>query len=208
MDRRSLLKTLTVSTAGYALATPTILQLLTSCSSEKQNNWKPLFLDEKQAFMVTQLADVILPSSQTPGALEIDTPRFLDLILKEVVTKEDQKVFRKGAVAFQNKFAEMFKKDILKGTKEDFDSLLALYFKISSEKQNEIFGYIRREDSKKGEKETLYYIYKFLIFVRKYTLFAFYTSEKIGTEVLTYEPVPGKFEACISTEEAGNVSSL
>ena len=208
MNRRNLLKVLSLSTIGNTLATPTVLKLLTSCNTIGEKTTAFLFFQKEQAFMVSQLSDIILPSTKTPGALDIDTPYFLDLVLKEVSLKKDQEVFIKGALEFQNKFYKIFKKDILTGTKEEFSYLLALYFNISSEKQKEVFSYIKSEDAKQESKERLYFIYKFLIFIREYTLFAFYTSKKIGTEVLTYTPVPGKFEVCIPIKEAGNISSL
>jgi len=208
MDRRSLLKTLTLSTAGYAVATPTLLQLLVSCTTEKKKEEGSLFLNATQAYVVAQLVDLILPATKTPGAIEVRIPEFLDLVLNEAVSKTVQEEFVMGASFFESKFKAMYQKDILKGTKQEFDTLLALYFKISTQKQNEIFSYLKKEERNSGDRKELYFIYQYLLFIRKHTLFGFYTSKKIGTEVLSYVPVPGKFEACISVEEAGNVSSL
>jgi hypothetical protein len=42
------------------------------------------------------------------------------------------------------------------------------------------------------------------------SIWAYKTSQKIGEEVLAYDPIPGKLQGCISLEEAtgGKVWSL
>ena len=37
---------------------------------------------------------------------------------------------------------------------------------------------------------------------------SYFTSEKIGEEVLSYDPIPGRQEGCVPVEDVGNVWSL
>ncbi|RLD77819.1 MAG: gluconate 2-dehydrogenase subunit 3 family protein, partial [Bacteroidetes bacterium] len=37
--------------------------------------------------------------------------------------------------------------------------------------------------------------------LRTMTIWAYKTSEKVGEEILAYDPIPGDFHGCISLEE-------
>ncbi|GAA3634750.1 gluconate 2-dehydrogenase subunit 3 family protein [Flavivirga jejuensis] len=197
MNRRSALKNLTLS-LGYTVAAPTIFNMLASCSAEKKT-WTPLFLSPEEKHMVTHLADIILPSSDTPGALDVNIPQFLDLMYHDLEKKENQELFRKGAAVF----AKKFNGPILDGKKEDFEKSLSSYFNISKEETKNILKKQRfplaRIDEANLEKYTLY---KFLLSIKYYTLFGYFTSEEVGERVLAYDPVPGRYDGCISVDEA------
>ncbi|AUP80028.1 gluconate 2-dehydrogenase subunit 3 family protein [Flavivirga eckloniae] len=85
MDRRSALKNLTMG-LGYSIAAPTIFNVLSSCNAEKES-WTPLFLSKEEKHIVTHLADIILPASDTPGALDVNIPQFLDVMYHDIEKK-------------------------------------------------------------------------------------------------------------------------
>jgi len=206
MKRRDLLKMMPLS-IGSVIAAPTLMQLFTSCEERKGLSWKPTFLDTKKGYVIDNLADIILPSSKEVGALDVKIPQFIDLILKEVIDKKGQTIFVKGALAFQHEFEKTFNKNVLEGSKNEFLQLLSQYFKLSENDQEQVFKLLEMEEDQIENKE-LYYIYKYLTFIRKYTIVGFYASKKVGTEILNYNPVPGSYEACIPASEVGNVSSI
>lgn len=206
MKRRDLLKIMPLS-LGSVITAPTLMQLLASCEERKDLSWKPIFLDSKQGYVIDNLADIILPSSKEVGALDVNIPQFIDLILKEVIDKKGQILFLKGALAFQHEFEKTFNKNVLEGTKNEFLELLSQYFKLSENDQEQVFKLLEMEEGQIENKE-LYYIYKYLTFIRKYSIVGFYASKKVGTEVLNYNPVPGSYEACVPASEVGNVSSI
>ncbi len=191
---------------GYAIAPTTLLQLLSSCQQEKQQKWTPIFLKQSEAFVVEHLAALILPTTKTPGALDVDVPQFIDLILHKVVPPELKSDFKKGMSLFIKKFQTIFKKEISEGDANNFDIVLSSYFKISKKDQKSIFELL----AQKGTVNTpdVYYIYKFLLFVREHTLFGYYTSKKVGTEILDYNPIPGYYEACIPLGDNDNASAI
>lgn len=195
MDRRKLLKTISLS-LGCTLVAPSVFQILLSCEVKKDNHWIPEYLNRSQATIVAHLADIIIPSTKTYGAKDVNIPQFIDLVLKDLVSDEEKKFILKGINLFYSKFKDLFRKDVINGTKNEFTELLSLYFDIPSEKKELIF-----ESLKRPEAESLYldqfYIYKFLIFIRNYTLIGFYTSTKVGKELLNYDPIPGSYIACV-----------
>jgi hypothetical protein len=199
MDRRSLLKTLALST-GYAVATPTMLQLLASCEANDNITWKPLFLSDDQAFIIEKISDVMLPRTETPSALDVNTTQFLDLILNDITPKEEQDIFIKGFNIFQSKFRVLFNKSVLKGTEGDFFKIISNYFLVSAEEEERILKIV---DSKKIEDTTKdsYFLYKYLYFIKHYTYFAYYTSKEVSREVLKFDPYTGTYRPCIDDSE-------
>jgi hypothetical protein len=205
MKRRESLKMLTLGLGGI-IATPMLMQLLSSCKTENIEQWIPTFLTTEEFFIVSHLADLILPASKTIGAVDVKVPQFIDLVLFKVATKEEQEKFKKGTTFFKNIFKETFAKETSEGTKKDFLKILNIYFKIPSEKQAEIFELLE-SDPVSRKNEEVYFMYNYLMFIRRYTLFGFYTSEEVGTEILNYNPTPGFYNGCVSIEEAGNIQS-
>ncbi len=207
MNRRTALKNLTLS-IGYVISAPTIMSVLSSCT-EDADTWKPVFLSESEKHIVTHLVDIILPSSDLPGGLDVNIPQFIDIMYLDTETEMKKKQFRKGASFFANKFKEMFRKNVIKGKKEDIQKLFSSYFDLSDEKTQEILKEQKLPiDELRNDKKDLYLMYKFLFSVRYYTLYGYYTSEKVGEEVLSYDPVPGVFKGCIPLKEIGNSWSL
>ncbi|KAA3634423.1 MAG: gluconate 2-dehydrogenase subunit 3 family protein [Bacteroidetes bacterium] len=206
MDRRTILKTMTLSLGGM-IATPVMLELLSSCTRQEPLSWQPLFLDKESLPLITNLVDIILPASDTPGAIDVDVPQFLDLVLKEVATPEEQEHFNKGVDIFDKRFEERFGVSSSKGEKAQFEAMLDQYFNKSEEEQEAIFEQMELW-SEAGNKLEEFYLYMFLIFTRHYTLFGYFNSKQVGTQVLDYNPYPGSFEGCIPLDPDKNVSSI
>ena len=203
MNRRTALKNLSMS-LGYTVAAPTIFNMLSSCNAET-NKWSPLFLSLDEKYIVTHLADIIIPVSGTPGALDVNVPQFLDMMYHDIEIKTNQDVFKQGASVFAKKFKSKFDSEVIKGKKEQFETLLASYFKISDHATEVILA----EQKLPIEKITdiqmdNYVLYQFLLSVKKYTLFGYFTSEKVGEEVTNYDPVPGTQIGCMPIEDLPN----
>lgn len=200
MDRRTALKNLTAG-IGYAVATPTILSILSSCKEDKET-WIPLFLSENEKIMVTHLTDIILPKTEIPGALDVNIPQFIDLMYHDIETKESQEIFKKGADLFAEKSIKSLNKPIPDTSKEEFNVLLESYFNLSDEDSKVIINQLKKNIKHiPAAKKDSYYIYKFLYSIRQYAIFGYCTSEEVGENVLAYDPVPGVYLGCISTEE-------
>ncbi|WP_111706786.1 gluconate 2-dehydrogenase subunit 3 family protein [Lutibacter citreus] len=207
MNRRLALKNLTLG-LGYAIAAPTIFNMLSSCTADLET-WKPLYFTEEQKYMVTNLVAIILPMSEIPGGLDVNVPQFIDLMYNDVEKESNKKFFQKGAKEFQSMFEEKFDKNILNGTNIEFQELFETYFKLSEKETKQVLRRQRiKEKAVSSENKPLYYMYKFLFAIRYYAVFGYVTSEKIGEEVLSYDPVPGVYKGCVPLEEIGNAWSL
>jgi len=201
MDRRSALKNLTLS-IGYAVAAPTIFNMLSSCTADVAT-WTPVFLSESEKHLVTHLVDTILPTSTAlPGALDVNVPQFIDIMYKDIETTPKQKLFQSGAAAFAAHFKKNFEKDAVKGSKEEIQELFGNYFDLPKNEIQTVLQEQRVSEKKvNADKKDRYLAYKFLFSVRYYALYGYFTSEKVGEDVLAYDPIPGVYESCVSLEE-------
>jgi hypothetical protein len=87
MNRRSALKKAGVL-AGSAVAIPSFFSLLQSCKSETRLGWKPLFFTETEANTIAAILDMILPRTDTPGALDVKSDIFIDKVIAAVGIKQ------------------------------------------------------------------------------------------------------------------------
>lgn len=207
MDRRSALKSLTMS-LGYAVSAPLVMNIFTSCS-ENSIIWKAKFLSEKEQLLVSFLVDIILPKSDVVGGLDVNIPQFLDLMYHDVETENNQKLFKNGAEVFAKKFEEKYEVSVMKGNRNEFETLLSEYLDVSSEDEKSILEFQNRSlINVSRDKMELYNLYKFLLSVRYYVIFGYCTSKEVGEEVLSYDPIPGEYKGCIPVEEVGNTWSI
>ena len=203
MDRRAALKNLSLS-LGYTVAAPTIFNMLSSCTAET-SAWKPLFLSEQEKKIVVHLSDIILPASDTPGALDVNVPQFLDIMYSDIEKAENQELFKEGAAVFSQKFSNNYNVEVIDGERAQFEKLLGDYFNLSDDDSKAILKQQKLPIAKIDHSQLENYtVYKFLLSIKNYALFGYYTSEKVGEEVLNYDPIPGVQMGCIPIEDVPN----
>ena len=83
MNRRDALKN-TLLAMGYTITIPSLISIFNSCNSNTSSSFKPLFLSAEQATLIAELAETILPKTQTPGAKQLNIDRFIDKMLYQV----------------------------------------------------------------------------------------------------------------------------
>jgi hypothetical protein len=191
MDRRKALKSIGLS-FGYLAATPAVISLLQSCSDNVKINWKPVFFKKEEAAVMQKLTELILPGTEKyPGAGDLGIPQFIDAYFKEVADDHQQKNIINGL--------SRLVPDLRSASEDDYHMILKKYLKAS---ENDI------ESFKKNTKDTS--ILNMLTDLRVLSVWAYKTTEKVGEEILAYDPIPGKYKGCISLEDAtdGRVWSL
>jgi hypothetical protein len=155
------------------------------------------------------LVDIILPSSDIPGGLELNLPQFIDMMCKDVMTASDKDAFHQGSRIFSDRFSKRFHKEITKAKKKEVLELFGAYFDKTPEETKIIVEQQKtRIEEIPDEGLEDYLMYKFLMAVRSFSLLGYFTSEKIGKEVLNFDPVPGVWKPCIPVEEVGNAWTI
>jgi hypothetical protein len=210
MDRRSAIKNISMG-VGYTLAAPTLMSIFQSCN--KEPDWIPVYLSAEQAAVITKLVDIILPANgDIPGAVAVGVPQFIDLFYGEVYSPKAKGEFDLGFQAFKTKFlAGGEDADISDAKPEALEGIIKPYFNITKEdrialQEKLAEGYSDSEEPYVYDTDTA--AANFLIGLRGAAIWGWRTSEQVGENVLTYEPIPGVWKACIPVEEVGRPYSL
>ena len=207
MNRRDTIKGIALS-LGYVVAAPTVMGVLESCTS-KSKTWSAVYFTEKEQHFVTYLVDIILPSTDTPGGLDVNLPQFVDMMSQDMFSADEKNVFKEGSEIFASRFSEKFGKDISVSNKKEVAELFAVYFDLPPKEQGKIqFMQSQPIDQITAEEKDNYKMYKFLLNIRSLSLLGYFTSEKVGREVLNFDPIPGRFEPCVPVSEIGNAWTI
>ena len=70
----------------------------TTEAHRRVNAAPPNFLRADERAIIAAIADAIIPRTDTPGALDVAAPAFVELIVAEWVSDADREAFRRGIV--------------------------------------------------------------------------------------------------------------
>ncbi len=201
MNRREALKNIGLS-AGYIAATPGILSILQSCTSDIKLTWIPELLSEDEAKVLVQIVDLIIPETDTPGAKALNVPMFIDKYISNVAKEEEAKIFKEAAGYVTKALGINDEKPVRKIKTETYDAFLTKYLRSSKEQQEAYEKEMQQiqapKDLENVSNEAV--IFNYLAVVRSLSIWGFKTSEHIGENVLAYLPVPGEQIGCDSVE--------
>jgi len=99
MNRREVIQR-TAMILGYAITGPALTGVLNGCKADPELTFIPEFFTRDQASLIAALTEIIIPRTDTPGAIDAGVPMFIDRMLKEVYPKESQEIFLKNLAAF------------------------------------------------------------------------------------------------------------
>jgi len=188
MDRREALKR-TAWIMGGVVSAPAIMGVLKGCAAKPTIDWKPVFLTEEQGILVGQVAEIIIPKTDTPGAKDTGVPGFIDLMLKDVYKKEDQDHYLESLKAFDEEAKKEYGDPFIELDPEKQAAFV---------KKNHDAAVEAEKNIKPAPKRP------FILMTKELTMLGFFTSEAGATQVLQYVAVPGAYKGCIPLSEAGN----
>lgn len=202
MTRREALKQ-TMLFTGYALTASTVQAILTGCEPERVVNWTPSFFDAAKAELVTNMAETILPATKTPGAIELGVPAYIELMVQDTFSPEDQEKFLAGLASIEERAQKTFSKPFAQCRVKQQNQLLE---EVDAEASAE--GIARREAVQANPELGKEPYFNFFLTFKSLTLVGYYTSSYAGQNILSYDPIPGAYKGCIPVEEVGNSWSL
>lgn len=198
MNRRDALKN-SALLAGAVLAGPPLISLLQSCKKIDRLSWQPLFLNDDQAHFISAFVDTLLPATDTPGALDVKVDIFIDLLFAKSYDNEAQQQVRNEIDQFnaeaKNEYGDLF----ANLNSEDKKKYLLDHENESGKFRKSVWG------TAVGEEKQPPGFYKSL---KSLALWAYFSSEEVGREILNYDPIPGVYHGCIPLSEVGNSWSL
>jgi hypothetical protein len=177
MQRRELIKMIAVITGGAVIGADLFLA---GCKNKTAD-----FFSEDDIVFFDEVAETIIPKTNTPGAKDAATGKFIAFYTTGCYDETNRKILRDG-ISKLNEAA-----------KQKYD---AGFMKIDSAQRQELLTTIDSEAKKYnvqntgGGKEKVPHYFTLM---KQLTLLGFFTSEPGATQVLRYNPVPGKYEGCI-----------
>lgn len=213
MKRRTAIKNIGLG-MGVSVSTGTFLSMIASCKSEPstttvaENEWTPSFLTDKtQCAFVENMADIIFPPTDSPGAKEAGVIKYIDLMVDKIYRPEEQARFKKGLkTCIATVESEQGGKFSDLGT-DKLTAFLESHIGSKADKaaydaRKEMLGKKEAPTDAAAQKE--YYLYNFLDAVKNLTIGGYFGSELIATKHMIYDPVPGPYEGCIDWAGGNN----
>lgn len=185
MNRRDLIKLITAAT-GMSLigGTAAIAQDLFGPQSDTGRVFGEAgsALNEDEIAFLNEVAEVILPQTDTPGAKAADVASFMSAYVAGVYSQDERETFINAVPEISARSQDQFGKDFPDLTE---DERLTLITELDAE---------ARESS--TEEDPHYFT-----MVKQLTLLGFFTSEIGATQALRYEAVPGGYDGCAVYED-------
>lgn len=208
MNRREALKKLGLS-FGFMVSAPAAVSFLQSCSTADSAAQGLQFFTQEEVDIITKVVDIILPATaDSPSASEVGVPEFIDQYLQEVVSLDEQDRIKEYLTNFISNLKEKTGKNQVNNfTEADIEPTLANSLKMSPEEAEAIHEKINNYvQAKQNNEETELFedvaSYALLTNIRSTAIWSYKNSEKVGEEVLAYEPIPGQQAGCVDLQEA------
>jgi hypothetical protein len=135
--------------------------------------------DKKQVRLLNEIADTIIPTTDTPGAKAAKVGQFMAVMVSDCYEPEEQKRFMEGLVTLQAACEKSQGKTFLKCTAEQRAALLNALDKEQQEHQK----------SKKSGEPTHYFRV-----IKDLALWGYFSSEIGATQALRHVEIPGRYE--------------
>jgi hypothetical protein len=184
MDRRAAIKR-TVLLTGAALSASTITAVLQGCQADASTEagWVPQFFDANQAAALSEIAETILPATDTPGAKEVGVPEFIDRLAATCLTEAEQAILSDALEQVEAQSQAEHGKAFIALTPEERLALL-----------NALDAGARRIKTTLNDVEDAEW--PGFLKLKQLVLLGYFTSEKVGTEVTAFLPIPGQYQPC------------
>lgn len=198
MDRREVLK-LSGLGLGFTLSGSALLSLIASCKSEVSNGVGMQALETDNFAFLETLAEIILPkTTESPGAGDVQVSLFLDSFVSKVYDEAKQKQFNNDLAILEKECKAKYGKILV--ACDDNEKVEFVKGLESSEYEpavniwgNQVF---------EGSEMPFYKQLKSMI------LWAYFTSEKVGKEVLTYQQLAPDFQGCVDVTAETRLRSI
>ena len=177
VNRRTVLKQFLSISAGVILL-PSCIQENKSKASAILRNFS---ITADQEELLAELAETIIPKTNTPGAKDISAHLFTLKMMDDCRSKEDQDKFVKGLQAFEAQAKTVTGKPFLRATADERDT------------------YLKGIDGRKDAENPAAFFYSS---VKRYVIQAYSGSEYFLTKVQPYELVPGRYHGCVPVKAA------
>lgn len=145
-------------------------------------NYIPKFLNEHHFHMTKRLVDLIIPESDTPGALAANVHQFIDVMLDGWASIDTR-------LRFLDTFNNIDSRSLALTGKKFSDA--------TRTKQIKLLEVLDKESFSDNGTDIFFKEFKALV------VFGYYSSEEGASVELRYDRIPGAYRGCIPLDEVG-----
>ncbi|MBS0612681.1 MAG: gluconate 2-dehydrogenase subunit 3 family protein [Proteobacteria bacterium] len=146
---------------------------------------QPSLLDERQRTMLSDIAELIIPATDTPGAVEAGVPAFIDHIVSTWFTTAERVSFLKGLDELDAFCSQRFSRSFALCDAGQRSAAL-------TEAERRATGY--QPEPMKTVADAVGGEVPFFPRVKALTVLGYYTSEVGATQELSYNPIPASYD--------------
>jgi|SRR5579863_3043483 len=195
MQRREAIKILATGTI-LQLASPGMMALMREARAVAASPSAPRTLSAHQFETVKAMAEMIIPRTDTPGATDVGTADFIDLILTEWYDEPDRSRFLTGLHEVDTHCQALFVKDLVEASAAQRAEVLTALGEKTEELMEQKRDHAQPPDAPPDQSEPFYRMF------RRLTLTAYYTSEDGATKELNFEIIPERHDFCAEIQPA------
>ncbi|PHR91767.1 MAG: hypothetical protein COA69_11330 [Robiginitomaculum sp.] len=166
--------TLATSLAGCGSASESPQKIIASSGGE--------FTDAHRVFL-TQLSDILIPQTDTPGAVIAGAAQKVELVLSDMLPDDERAKWLNGLDEIHTVLDTRVGGNFLKASQAN---------QTNAVKKLDRAAYAENSTAPKAYRT-----------IKKALATAYYYSEPGATEELRYDPVPGDWRACVPFSEIG-----
>jgi gluconate 2-dehydrogenase gamma chain len=181
---------------GGALSAPLTLDVLDAYAATATPDWKPVVLSKQQADLVSAVADIMIPRTSTPGAKDVGVTELIDLLLKDVYSKQDRERYLAGLAEFDKAAQSTYGKPFLALDAKPQSTLVHKFHDEAAAAERRVK---KSDDDDDNDVQR-----PFILMTKELTLVGFFCSFPGATQVLQYDAIPGAWHACLPLSETGN----
>lgn len=190
MNRRNALSRVAWMIGG-TLSAPTVMAFLEGCTSSTDTQSAVFSVTSDQKTIIEEVAEIIIPKTDTPGAKDAKVGEFIEMMLKDCYYPKEQQSFLKGV-------NELASKKFLQLSADEQIALI-------TETEKETFAQLEQTSKDRAAAVTAGNTFEepgvpFFRLMKELTLLGYFTSEEGATKALAYLPIPGKYEGCVDLE--------
>lgn len=181
MKRRELIKQIGLITGTAVIGGEFFLS---GCTSNDQVLTG--FFTEKDISFFDEVAETILPKTDTPGAKDAEVGRFMASYSTGCYDETQLKTLKEGITKLNDASREIFNVSFMDSSSLN-KQLLLIATDVEAKEHN------KKNNGQVSKEQPTHYF----TLMKQMTLLGFFTSKPGATQVLRYEPVPGKYIGCI-----------
>jgi hypothetical protein len=194
MNRRIAIKQLGLITAGAALL-PACARNVREVTVALRN----ISITGDQEFLLADIVGRIIPTTDSPGAVDLNVPHFVLRMVDDCYSPEDQQKFLAGLGQVDDSADRMFGKSF-EDCSEDEKAKVINSWSEEKEKTAEETG--ATVDGKPNQLPTFFAITK------RHTVQGYLSSEYVLTNALPYTMIPGGFKGCVEIMDKNDIQTV